>query len=90
MKSNSPISIFGMLSGMVLFILIANSFLNAESSETKISEISANNIGLNLFGNFLLPFEVLALLLTAAVIGAIILVVKDKEKENTEKTNPER
>lgn len=88
MNANSPISIFGILSGIVLFILITNAFLNAGSDETKISEISANNIGLNLFGNFLLPFEVLGLLLTAAVIGAIILVFKDKE--NTEKTNPKR
>jgi NADH-quinone oxidoreductase subunit J len=88
MNANSLISIFGMLSGIVLFLLITNAFLNTGSGETKISEISVNNIGLNLFGNFLLPFEVLALLLTAAVIGAIILVLKDKE--NTEKTNPKR
>ncbi len=88
MNANSSISIFGILLGIVLFILIANAFLNVGSDETKISEISANNIGLNLFGNFLLPFEVLGLLLTAAVIGAIILVFKDKE--NTEKTNPKR
>ncbi|MDI6729926.1 MAG: NADH-quinone oxidoreductase subunit J [Candidatus Altarchaeum sp.] len=88
MNANSSISIFGILSGVVLFILIANAFLNARNIETKISEISANNIGLNLFGNFLLPFEILGLLLTAAVIGAIILVFKDKE--NTEKTNPKK
>lgn len=81
-KNVSAISISGILSGIILFILIANSFLSAES-ETKISEISANSIGLNLFGNFLLPFEVLALLLTAAVIGAIILVVKDKKETKT-------
>lgn len=78
-------AIFGVLFGIVLLALIANAFLNAKQCSTcKITEISANSIALNLFENFLLPFEVLALLLTAGAIGAIILAFKennDKQKE---------
>lgn len=76
------VAIAGVLFGVILFALITNAFLNAEQCSTcKISEISANTIALNLFGNFLLPFEVLALLLTAGVIGAIILAAKENKNE---------
>ncbi len=80
-------AISGILFGIILFALLANAFLNAEGkcATCKISEISANSIALNLFGNFLLSFEVLALLLTAAVIGAIILAFKEKEENKVNK-----
>ncbi|PKP56076.1 MAG: hypothetical protein CVT88_08255 [Candidatus Altiarchaeales archaeon HGW-Altiarchaeales-1] len=82
-KNINITSIFGILFGIILFALLTNAFLNAEDkcATCKISEISANGLALNLFGNFLLPFEALALLLTAAVIGAIILAFKENNKE---------
>ncbi|NCN65172.1 MAG: hypothetical protein GW779_04800 [Candidatus Altiarchaeum hamiconexum] len=89
MKHNAA-SIFGILSGIILFALITNAFLNVGNeyctkTSCKISEISANNIAINLFGNFLLSFEALSLLLTAAVIGAIILAFKEKEENKVNK-----
>jgi len=84
-------SVFGMLFGILLFALITNAFLNVNVYETsKISEISTNNIGTNLFGNFLLSFEALALLLTAAIVGAIILAFKENNKESNKESNKEK
>gem|GEM_PF-804619 len=48
---------------------------------SKTNEITTNAVGLNLFGNFLVGFEVLALLLTASLVGAIVIVIAYKDKK---------
>jgi len=82
-KKNINIILFlGVLFGILMLAIITNALLNADVyKDSKISEISANNIASNLFGNFLLPFEALAILLTAGVVGAIIIAFKEHSKK---------
>jgi len=81
-KNINIILFLGILFGILMLAIITNALLNADVyKDSKISEISANNIASNLFGNFLLPFEALAILLTAGVVGAIIIAFKEHSKK---------
>lgn len=65
----------------ILFLAIVVNLIsesNISKNIVKTNEITINNIGLSLFNTYLLPFEILAILLTAGVIGAIILLFKTK------------
>lgn len=70
---------------VVLFLLAVGSAVKNVIVEGGAHEISAGDIGSNLFSNFLLPFEVLALLLTAAVVGAILISSESEVLEKAEK-----
>jgi len=63
------------IAALLVFVVLVAAIKGIEPAGN-IQEITANSIGQNLFGNFLLPFEVMALLLTAAAVGAIIIAAK--------------
>ena len=44
-----------------------------------IGEVSVKTLGQKLMTDFVLPLEVMALLLTAAMLGAVIIAMRDKE-----------
>ena len=44
-----------------------------------MGEVSVRNLGQKLMTDYVLPLEVMALLLTAAMLGAVIIAMKDKE-----------
>ena len=43
------------------------------------ADISVKNIGVKLMTDYVLPLEVVALLLTAALIGAVIIAMKEEK-----------
>lgn len=70
----------GVVSVGVLAVIMANTFWK---SNTGMSHLSANfpgdteSLGKLLFSNYVLPFEILSLLLLVAMVGAILLSKRD-------------
>lgn len=48
--------------------------------ESAVPAVSVHNIGSALVGPYVLPLEIVALLLTAATVGAVIVALHEKEK----------
>ena len=67
--------VFGLLSTMIL----SSRTLTSEIRPTP--EVTVRQIGEQLMGRFILPLEVVGLLLTAALIGAVIIAMREEEKE---------
>ena len=65
--------VFAVVAGCI----IASSFTNRPAPA--VPEVSVKQIGDALMTKFVLPLEVIGLLLTAAMIGAVILAMRDKE-----------
>src|ERR1035438_5348199 len=53
--------------------------LSAFSNETAVPTVTVHDIGVALVGRFVLPLEIVALLLTAATIGAVIVAMHEKD-----------
>ncbi len=69
------VMVFALLSGLILSS-------RALAHETRPPpEISVRQIGEQLMTKFVLPLEVVGLLLTAALIGAVIIAMREKEGE---------
>jgi len=66
----------GVFAGLVF--LIADAFPMADAVATEPVRGSTELIGSTLFRNYVLPFEAMAFLLLAALIGAIVLARKDE------------
>lgn len=67
--------VFGLLSGLILSS-------RALTREVRLPpEVSVRQIGDQLMTRFILPLEVIGLLLTAALIGAVIIAMHEKERE---------
>jgi NADH-quinone oxidoreductase subunit J len=69
------VAVFGLLSGLIL----SSRALAREVRPPP--EISVRQVGDQLMGRFILPLEVTGLLLTAALIGAVIIAMHEKEHE---------
>ena len=68
-------AVFGLLSGVILTS-------RALASEVRPPpDASVHQIGMQLMGKFILPLEVVGLLLTAALIGAVLIAMREKEGE---------
>jgi NADH-quinone oxidoreductase subunit J len=67
--------VFGLLSGLILSS-------RAVTREIRPPvEVSVRQIGDQLMSKYILPLEVIGLLLTAALIGAVIIAMHEKERE---------
>ena len=78
----TPGSICGLVVALTVFATLVACVLSsviATRAKPPLPETSVNAIGLDLMTNKVLPLEVLALLLTAAMIGAVVLAMPDKE-----------
>lgn len=67
------IAVFGLLSGMVL------SSKAVTHSIAPAPAVTVRQIGDQLMTKYILPLEVIGLLLTAALIGAVIIAMQEKE-----------
>jgi NADH-quinone oxidoreductase subunit J len=82
----SPLTLFlaGLLVGGLIFIFIGGTFLGQGAGPTPgIVEAdfgSPQSVGLNLFQQYLLPFELTSFLLLAAMVGAVVLTRYDIRK----------
>ncbi|MCJ0741931.1 MULTISPECIES: NADH-quinone oxidoreductase subunit J family protein [Pedobacter] len=89
-KENEPnktalIKVIGVVAGGCLFITLAGS-LKAVSINNPLTLSNPNiglveNLGKELFGPFMLPFELSSILLLSAMVGAVLLTKKE-EKDN--------
>ena len=73
------IGIAVMTFGSVAFSILSSGVIN-RSVPSKRSP-TVNQIGEQLMTNYVLPLEVIALLLTAALIGAVIIAMKEGERK---------
>lgn len=65
------------LIGEISYAVFAGDVLTAEIGEAALGYASASEIGLTLFTEFFLPFQITAVLLLAALIGAIVITKRD-------------
>ena len=65
--------------GVVMFLGING--LSIDASDVDLATNNTKNIGLQLFSNHIVPFEVMSVLLLIALVGAIILAKSDDSKE---------
>jgi NADH:ubiquinone oxidoreductase subunit 6 (subunit J) len=70
------LAVFGLLSGIIL----TSRALTREIRPPP--EATVRQIGTQLMGNFILPLEVVGLLLTATLIGAVIIAIREKEDKS--------
>jgi len=67
------VAVFGLLSGVILSSQAVTHELRPPP------EATVRQIGIELMGKFILPLEVIGLLLTAALIGAVLIAMREKE-----------
>jgi NADH-quinone oxidoreductase subunit J len=77
--------IWGMAAALVLFgflgwCILSDPVLTAAPTDTPSPGLTVRRIGDQLMGRFLLPLEIIGLLLTAGLIGAVVLALRDKEE----------
>ncbi|MGG0178048.1 NADH-quinone oxidoreductase subunit J [Gottfriedia acidiceleris] len=65
--------------GVVMFLGVNG--LSIDASDVDLATNNTKNIGLELFTNHIVPFEVMSVLLLIALVGAIILAKSDDSKE---------
>ena len=74
---------YGIAVSAVVFTMLGWSVLNSKTLPKEIAaapETSVKNIGDLLMSKYVLPLEVIGLLLTAAMIGAVIIALKEPSK----------
>ena len=77
----------GIAVSAIVFTMLGWSVLNSKALSQEISsapETSVKNIGDVLMNKYVLPLEVIGLLLTAAMIGAVVVALREPEKTKME------
>ena len=72
----------GMVAAVAVFGVLVWAILNTGSLPTEVPEIeplTVKDIGKNLMENYVWPLQCIGVLLTAALIGALIIVMEDPE-----------
>lgn len=73
----------GLMVAAAVFAVLGATVLASVSAlphESAVPTINVHDIGVALVGRYVLPLEIVALLLTAATIGAVIVAMHEKEK----------
>ena len=76
---------YGILTAAFIFIILTISILsqtNLPQIVTQKTKIGVFEIGKELLTTFILPFEVVSLLLTAAMMGGIVIALGDYKEES--------
>jgi NADH-quinone oxidoreductase subunit J len=68
---------FGSLAAMILSSLVTSSATKPKTDV--VADVAIKNIGTKLMTDYVLPLEVIALLLTAAMIGAVIIAMQERK-----------
>lgn len=76
-KSSWVLRIFGLLSSLLLFWLIFSSFKQEPLALTKQGSGGIGELGRLIMTKYLIPFEVVSVLLLVVLIGAIVLLKKE-------------
>ena len=89
-KRNALIQIAGVISGSLLLLVIGSAFVKVDISKhaapakelnTQIGMVE--NLGIELFTNFLVPFELASVLFIAAMVGAVLLAKREPGESNS-------
>jgi NADH-quinone oxidoreductase subunit J len=76
-------AILGLITAAGIFAVLGWAVLGSSSAlphETAAPAVDVQQIGTALMGRYVLPLEIVALLLTAALIGAVIVAMHEKER----------
>jgi NADH-quinone oxidoreductase subunit J len=79
----SPTWLVGLVIAAGVFAVLAWAVLasvNAVPQSNIVPSVTVHDIGLALVGRYVLPLEIVALLLTAATIGAVIVAMHEKKE----------
>ncbi|HEX4006859.1 MAG TPA: NADH-quinone oxidoreductase subunit J [Acidobacteriaceae bacterium] len=86
-SSFSPASFAGVVVALAVFAVLAwaveTSSLAGSAAVRPAPSAPMQQIGLTLMQHYVLPLEVIALMLTAAMIGAVILALRDKRSADS-------
>lgn len=72
----------GVLVAVGAFLTMATAILKSPGGQrtaAPMAEVSVKTLGQKLMTDYVLPLEVMALLLTAAMLGAVIIAMREKE-----------
>ncbi len=96
-QPNTHITSPSWIIGIFVAISVSGTLIYAVIKSTKLAralpptpEASVKKIGEQLMTNYVLPLEIVALLLTAAMIGAVIIAMRDKESQIETDVKPPR
>ena len=96
-RGSEPVISGGWLPGLLVALLVLGIFVYAIAHSRAISsqlppapDASVRRIGETLMNEFVLPLEAVGLLLTAALIGAVLLAMKEPEPKAPEQKSPTR
>lgn len=82
MRTGARSAISGTVIALAVFAVLAHAVLTSSVSRMTTTAVAPSNrvqeIGVALVGRYVLPLEVIAVLLTAALIGAVILAWREK------------
>jgi len=73
----------GLIIALVAFVVLAKAFLGSPALRqvsTKGPSTSAAAIGRELMGGYVLPLEIVGVLLTAAMVGAAVIALQERRK----------
>jgi NADH-quinone oxidoreductase subunit J len=76
----------GVLAGLVF--LIQDAF--GDAGKFKPAAVTTSEVGTSIFQDFVLPFEVVSVLLLAALVGAVVLARRDDPGDRVERPLPRR
>lgn len=74
----NPRQVIGVILGAAIILMLGSIYITNISSTGYNAEVAMNigtpeNLGTELYTNYILPVEAIAILLTAAIVGAIVL-----------------
>lgn len=88
MRPGAGSAISGTVIALAVFAVIAHAVMTSGVSRMATTAVAPSNrvqeIGVALLQQYVLPLEVIALLLTAALIGAVILALREKPETEQE------
>lgn len=80
--SAPPLRITGILVAVAIFAILSWAIFHSSAIQPAglpIPQPTVRQLGAVLMGNYILPLEVIGLMLTAALIGAVIVAMKEKQ-----------
>jgi NADH-quinone oxidoreductase subunit J len=66
----------GALGGLLLFIFVKGRSIFPATAHMFPEQVNTQQIGLMLYRDYLLPFEIASLLLLVAIVGAVVMAKK--------------
>ncbi|MCM3672551.1 NADH-quinone oxidoreductase subunit J [Peribacillus simplex] len=75
-------SLLAAIAGFAVAVYLGIYNLDIPVQPTALHEENTKQIGIELFSKYVIPFEVMSVLLLVALVGAIVLAKKDDEEED--------